>query len=87
MNLSKILRENYHNIASRNAQGKTARDVAMEGGFQENADQIGKRNLSIRFCRQSKVFSSMLKINIVSNYFNTVIPKRSMIFFSLVTPK
>lgn len=42
-NLSKLLRENYHSIASRNAQGKTPRDVAYEAGHQENVDQIGEQ--------------------------------------------
>ena len=48
MNLSKLLRENYHNIAARNAQGKTARDLAIDAGVQENADQIGKEPFSIK---------------------------------------
>ena len=43
-NLSTVLRENYYNIASRNAQGKTARDLAIDAGLQENADQIGERS-------------------------------------------
>ena len=41
-NLSKLLRENYHSIASRNAQGKTPRDVAHDAGHQENVEQIGE---------------------------------------------
>ncbi len=39
--LSKLLRENYHSIAARNAEGKTPRDIALEAGLQENVDQIG----------------------------------------------
>jgi len=39
-NLSKLLRESYHSIASRNSEGKTPRDVAIEAKIQENADQI-----------------------------------------------
>lgn len=41
MNLLELLRDNYHSIASRNADGKTPRDVALEAGIQENVDQIG----------------------------------------------
>ncbi|CAF1360782.1 unnamed protein product [Rotaria sordida] len=39
-NLSKLLRKNYHSIASRNAEGKTPRDVAIDADLQENVDQI-----------------------------------------------
>ncbi|CAF4784284.1 unnamed protein product [Rotaria sp. Silwood1] len=39
-NLSELLRDNYHSIASRNAEGKTPRDVALDAGLQENVDQI-----------------------------------------------
>ncbi|CAF4546614.1 unnamed protein product [Rotaria sp. Silwood1] len=39
-NLSKLLHENYHSIASRNAEGKTPRDVAVEANLQGNVDQI-----------------------------------------------
>jgi hypothetical protein len=39
--LSKLLRDNYHSIASRNTEGKTPRDVALDAGLQENVDQIG----------------------------------------------
>ncbi|CAF4219980.1 unnamed protein product, partial [Rotaria sp. Silwood2] len=39
-NLSKLLRENFHLIASRNAQGKTPRDVASVAGLQGNVNQI-----------------------------------------------
>lgn len=40
--LSKLLQENYHSIASRNTEGKTPRDVALDAELQENVDQIGK---------------------------------------------
>ncbi|CAF1096544.1 unnamed protein product [Rotaria sordida] len=39
-NLSELLQDNYHSIASRNAEGKTPRDVAVDAGLQDNVDQI-----------------------------------------------
>ena len=39
--LSKLLQDNYHSIASRNTEGKTPRDVALDAELQENVDQIG----------------------------------------------
>ncbi|CAF3890271.1 unnamed protein product [Rotaria magnacalcarata] len=39
-NLLELLRDNYHSIASRNADGKTPRDVALDAGLQENVEQI-----------------------------------------------
>ena len=44
-NLSELLQDNYHSIASRNAEGKTPRDVAVDAGLQENVDQIGLYNV------------------------------------------
>ncbi len=45
--LTKLLRDNYHSIASRNTDGKTPRDVALDAGLQENVDQIGLFNFPI----------------------------------------
>ena len=39
--LTTRLRENPSLLASRDAQGKTARDIAIDAGLQENVDQIG----------------------------------------------
>jgi hypothetical protein len=44
VDLTKLLRDNYHSIASRNTEGKTPRDVALDAGLQENVDQIGLLN-------------------------------------------
>ena len=39
-NLMQLLKDNY-SLAARNAQGKTARDVAVELNLDENIRQIG----------------------------------------------
>ena len=41
VDLTKLFRDNPLLLASRNAEGKTARDVAAEAGIQENVDQLG----------------------------------------------
>ena len=45
--LSDLLRQNFRAVAVRNAQGKTARELAVDAGLEENAEQIGaKRRFS-----------------------------------------
>lgn len=39
--LSDLLRQNLHAIAARNAQGKTPRELAVDAGLDDNAEQIG----------------------------------------------
>lgn len=45
VDLTKLLRDNPLLLAARNAEGKTARDVAVEAGLQENVDQLGSFQL------------------------------------------
>lgn len=45
-NLTKMLKENF-NVAARNKQSKTARDIAVEKNLTENVKQIGNYFLSL----------------------------------------
>lgn len=41
-NLTMLIKQNYSIIAARNSESKTARDIALELGLNENVKQISK---------------------------------------------
>ncbi|CAF1630577.1 unnamed protein product [Adineta ricciae] len=60
VDLTKLLRDNPLLLAARNAEGKTARDVAVEAGIQENVEQLDNYCVQLLQNGKTKAINDLL---------------------------